>query len=88
MKNLILIIVLLINFNAFSEKKYQRTYYENGNIKSEGWIQNNQKIKFWTFYHENGNPKKQGHFSANKESNYWKFYTKTIGVCFMIPWKK
>ena len=76
MKNLILIIVLLISLDAFAEKKYQKTFYGNGNIKSEGWIENFQKIRFWRFYYENGNLKKEGHFSADKESKYWKFYTR------------
>ena len=77
MKNLIFIIVLFISLYAFAEKEYQRAYYENGNIQSEGWTENNQKIKFWKFYYENGSLKKIGHFSADKEIKYWKFYTKS-----------
>lgn len=76
MKNLIIAITLFISLNTLAQKTYQRNYDKNQNIISEGWIENNQKVKFWKFYHENGNLKTEGHFSADKESKYWKFYTR------------
>ena len=71
------IIFFLYSLTAIAQKTYQRNYNDNYHIISEGWIENNQKTKFWKFYHENGNRKKQGHFSENKEINYLKFYSKT-----------
>ncbi|MFV9550011.1 hypothetical protein [Algibacter sp. PT7-4] len=52
------IIIIFLTINAFAEKKYTRNYYENGIIQSEGWIENNKKIKFWKFYYKNGKLKK------------------------------
>jgi antitoxin component YwqK of YwqJK toxin-antitoxin module len=72
--NLIFSLSLLISINCFSQKIYKRNYDENNKITSEGWLENNKKIKFWTFYYKNGNIKKEGHFSENKETKYWKFY--------------
>tara|TARA_R110002049_G_scaffold122465_2_gene277296 strand:+ start:7138 stop:7326 length:189 start_codon:yes stop_codon:yes gene_type:complete len=62
MKNLIFIIVLLVNFNVFAEKEYQKTFYENGNIKAEGWLENNQKIAYLKCCYKNGIVEKEGHF--------------------------
>ena len=73
MKHLIFTIILLTAFNAFAKKEYQRIYFENGNIQSEGWIENGKKVKFWRFYYENGNIKKEGHFSEDKQTKYWKY---------------
>ena len=61
---------------SFSQKKYVKEFYNNGQIKEEGWVLNDQKIAFWKFYYKSGILKKEGHFTANLETNYWYFYGK------------
>ncbi len=66
---------IFFSFCAFSQKKYHKEYYQNGQIKEEGWLINDKKTAFWKFYYINGNLKKEGHFKDNLETNYWYFYT-------------
>ena len=103
MKHKFLILLLLISINAFAEKKYHKSYYENGKIKAEGWYENNKKVDYWKFYYSNGNIEKEGHFSNDQPIKYWYFYTekgtkktegnfitdkKQIGGYFMMIRKK
>jgi len=67
-------ILLFFCISVSAQKIYQKTYFENGNLKEEGWKQNNQKVDYWKFYHQNGSLQKEGHFSTNKEIKYWYFY--------------
>ncbi|MDO5978159.1 toxin-antitoxin system YwqK family antitoxin [Flavivirga spongiicola] len=76
-KNYTLLTLYMIFFFTLSvcaQELYKKTYYDNGNIKSEGWISNNKKIKYWTFYYSNGRVKKEGHFQQDKPIKYWYFY--------------
>jgi antitoxin component YwqK of YwqJK toxin-antitoxin module len=57
-----------------SEKTYQKTYFENGKMESEGWIDQNQKVDYWFYYYENGNKKAEGHYEQNKKCKWWIFY--------------
>ncbi len=69
------ILLFLVSFSMTAQQSYQKTYFENGNIKAEGWQINNQKTGYWKFYYENGHMKKEGRFSENKEHKYWHFYS-------------
>ena len=69
---LVLFYFLIIRVSA--QKIYQKNYFENGNIQSEGWLQNNQKTNYWKFYFNNGILKKEGHYNNNKPIKYWYFY--------------
>lgn len=69
---------LLISSALFCQKKYVKNYFNNGILKEEGWLTNNQKTDFWKFYHKNGNLKKEGHFKNNLETKYWYFYTRNF----------
>ena len=74
-KTLIFFFFLWISFNSFSQKKYHKEYYKNGQIKEEGWILNDKKTAFWKFFYRNGNIKKEGYFKDSLETKYWYFYT-------------
>lgn len=71
-----LIILLIMSYlNTFCQSKiYEKKYFENGQIESEGWIQEDQKIDYWYFYYENGNKKEEGHFTYNKKTKWWLSY--------------
>ncbi|SHI67088.1 toxin-antitoxin system YwqK family antitoxin [Pseudozobellia thermophila] len=63
-------------FMAASEQvgRYHKTYYPNGNLKAEGWVQNGDKTDYWKFYHLNGTLSEEGHFAQNERNGYWHFY--------------
>ncbi|WP_035899780.1 toxin-antitoxin system YwqK family antitoxin [Leeuwenhoekiella sp. MAR_2009_132] len=67
-------ILFLITGNQ-SEKRYYKEYFENGNLKSEGWMLNSQKTDYWYYYFENGNVKGKGSYETNKKDGYWFYYT-------------
>lgn len=75
-KTFLFLSLSFISLASFSQKKYQKIFYKNGQLKEEGWLLNNKKTAFWKFYYENGNLEKEGHFVANLETNYWYFYGK------------
>lgn len=56
------------------DNTYQKKYYDNGTIKSEGWVRYNIKNGYWKFYHPNGKIASQGHYEYNKKEKYWYFY--------------
>ncbi|MFI8377241.1 toxin-antitoxin system YwqK family antitoxin [Leeuwenhoekiella sp. NPDC079379] len=68
-------ILFLIPSNQL-EKDYYKEYFENGNLKSEGWMLNSQKTDYWYYYFENGNVKGKGSYETNKKDGYWYYYTK------------
>lgn len=69
-----LLVALLICYSSFSQKEYYKSYYSNGKVKEEGWIENNKKSDYWFFYYENGNKKEEGHYKNNQKTNWWIFY--------------
>jgi antitoxin component YwqK of YwqJK toxin-antitoxin module len=68
-------IIILVFSNSFGQiKNYEKNYFENGKIESEGWVLDNQKVDYWFFYYENGNKKEEGHYANNKKTKWWRFY--------------
>ena len=55
-------------------KTYTKEYFSNGQIKQEGWLNDNAKTDYWFFYYENGKTKEEGFYNVNKRNKYWKFY--------------
>ncbi len=71
-----LVILMAMGFlNSFGQSKtYIKNYFENGQIESEGWIQEDQKVDYWFFYYENGSKKEEGHYVNNKKTKWWLSY--------------
>jgi antitoxin component YwqK of YwqJK toxin-antitoxin module len=67
-------IVLLFTISGFAQKKYQKEYYSNGNLKAEGWLLADKKSNYWYFYNSNGDKKEEGHFKNNQKTSWWIFY--------------
>ncbi|WBX76897.1 hypothetical protein PG911_01155 [Tenacibaculum ovolyticum] len=76
MKSSIFLFLFFISFAVFSQKKYQKEYYNNNNLKTEGWLNNDLKINYWKFYYKNGQLKKEGNYKKNLSTKYWYFYRK------------
>ncbi len=72
----LLICLLAYSSYSFSQNTYQKNYFSNGNMKSEGWIANGKKNGFWKYYFKNQQVKKEGHYKKGKPSKYWYFYRK------------
>ena len=70
----VLICLILTAFTSSEDKRYERTYYDDGTLKSEGWKRFNAKTDYWTFYHPNGKTSEKGFFAYDKREKYWFFY--------------
>jgi len=57
-----------------NNKVYAKEYYQNGQIKAEGWEMGGMKMGYWKFYHANGSIASEGHFRKNERDAYWHFY--------------
>ena len=55
---------------------YNKEYYANGNLKSEGWMMSGEKTSYWYHYHENGKIAARGHYEKNSKTEYWYYYNK------------
>ena len=62
------------DFLETSEKTYAKEYYNNGQLKAEGWQYGDIKTDFWIFYYPNGTIASKGHFSENAKNGYWYYY--------------
>ena len=70
------IVILFVFVGVFTnEKFYPKQYFDNGNIKAEGWLLNGQKIDYWKTYYKNGVLKEEGRYKAGKKVKYWYFYS-------------
>ncbi len=58
--------------DARNGKKY--TYYDDGQVKTEYFLKNDELNGLQKSYHENGNIKKEGNWVNDKESGLFKFY--------------
>ena len=74
MKQGFYILLTFTFFQVSGQKFYSKEYYDNGKLKSEGWLNQNQKVDYWFYYFENGNKKEEGHFINNKKCKWWIFY--------------
>lgn len=50
------------------------SYYQNGNIKSEGFYRNNEPTGFWNYNYESGKLKMRGQLRGNSNYGLWKYY--------------
>lgn len=75
LKTIIFFLFFGIAFQVSAEKLYQKEFYPNGQIKSEGWMKMDSKTDYWYFYHPNGKVASKGTFRNNKKHGYWYFYS-------------
>jgi antitoxin component YwqK of YwqJK toxin-antitoxin module len=67
-------LLLFTLLSQSADKFYNKTFYLNGNIASEGWTQDSKKIDYWFYYFDNGTKKCQGSYKENKKINWWIVY--------------
>jgi antitoxin component YwqK of YwqJK toxin-antitoxin module len=71
----ILLVFVFLSATLPEDNTYEKTYHENGKLKSEGWLRFNVKTNYWKFYHKNGKIASQGHYEYGKKQKYWYFYS-------------
>jgi uncharacterized protein len=62
---------------------YNKLYYQNGGVSSEGLIRDGKPDGYWRNYYENGNLKSEGNRKNFKLDSLWKFYTGK-GLLYMV----
>ena len=80
MQRKVVLLFLFITFSGYSQKSYQKTYDNNGQLIEEGWLMDKTKTDYWIFYYSDGSKQKEGHFKNNKAIKYWYFYNKNLKI--------
>jgi antitoxin component YwqK of YwqJK toxin-antitoxin module len=101
MKRLIIIsLVLFFFFNILSAQAqnqvdpdgFNRFYYPNGQVSSEGYLRNGQPDGYWKTYFENGSLKSEGNRIDFLLDSTWTFYdengNKTLEVNYKAGMKE
>ena len=73
MKKLLLILICLPMI-GFRQNDIEKTYYENGNLKSEITTNNGIEHSIWSIYYENGKLKIEAEWKDGKPNGIWKYY--------------
>jgi antitoxin component YwqK of YwqJK toxin-antitoxin module len=74
MKYLSTLFILVLSFYSSAQNDYQKNYFDNGTLASEGWLNGNQKADYWKFYYENGPLESEGHYVNDSKNKWWLFY--------------
>ena len=86
------ITLILINTDIFSQavvnkNGYNKFYYENGKISSEGTMRDNKPDGYWKNYYENGKLKIEGNRKNFVLDSAWKFYDAKGRISKIINYK-
>ncbi len=52
-----------------------KTYYENGNLKTEGWINSDLRDSCWNYYKNDGSLKAKGCYDLGLKTDVWYYYS-------------
>ena len=72
MKKLLLLISLLLATNVWGE--VTEVFYDSGQLKEKGNLEDGKKEGYWEFFYENGNLKERGTYSNNKEEGIYEYF--------------
>ena len=81
MKYIFLVLFVFTSLLSFSQDRFKdgpfQKYYENGQLKIEGYYKNNKKVSIWKEYHDNGQLSNVYTYDANgKKTGYGESYYK------------
>ncbi len=54
-----------------TDKIYSKVYYDGNILKSEGWLQDDQRIGYWYFYNVDGKLLREGHYKQGERTKWW-----------------
>lgn len=74
LKGSVIIAAIFTILIAGDNKVYQKNYYDNQKLESEGWVDGTNKIGYWKYYYKNGQLSEQGHYIKNFKEKYWHIY--------------
>jgi uncharacterized protein len=60
--------------NVTNNNGYNKFYYDNGRLSSEGWMKDGKPDGYWKNYYENGKIKIEGNRKKFLLDSIWKFY--------------
>ncbi len=90
---LILLIFILLEISASAQKNkinpngYNKFFYENGKISSEGNFTNGKPTGLWKSYYPSGILKTEGTRKNDKLDSLWKFYDETGNITQAINYR-
>jgi len=87
MKTVLLVILVFciqLGINA-QESKEQKVYYDSGQLKQVGMLENGIAQGDWKIYHENGKLKSSGEILDGKQDGEWKYYNTSGELTTVIP---
>lgn len=95
MRHFLRIFLLLIPFVAFAQQPHDVTmngfnkfYYDNGKISSEGTMRDGKPDGYWKTYSLNGFIKSEGNRKDFKLDSIWKFYSEQGKLAFEFDYKE
>src|SRR5882724_9559424 len=71
---LVFVFIFHISYFIFAQEGFQKLYYPNGKISSEGTMHSGKPDGYWKSYYENGKLKSEGNRADFKLDSLWKFY--------------
>lgn len=75
LKNIIICILLVSGMSAFGQGEYTVYYYDNGNVSSEGFLENGQPNGYWKTYYPSSILKSEGNRVDFQLDSTWVFYS-------------
>ncbi len=89
------VFIFLIKYNSFSQTTtvnnqngYNKFYYDNGAISSEGRMKDGKPEGYWKNYHKNGKVKIEGNRKNFQLDSVWKFYDEKGRITKSINYKE
>lgn len=87
--------ILLFPISVFAQTEkeivpngYNKFYYDNGKISSEGTMRNGKPDGYWKTYSPNGNIKSEGNRKNFLLDSVWKFYNEEALLAFEFNYKE
>jgi len=78
---------LIAQDNDINPNGYNKFYYENGKLASEGYMKEGKPDGYWKTYYENGNIKSEGNRKKFLLDSIWNFYDENTKLIITIIYK-
>lgn len=87
--SIIFILMFSINLNAqkINPNGYNKFYYSDGTLSSEGNMKNGQAVGYWKSYYPDGVLKTEGNRKNTKLDSIWRFYDRKGNLTEIIDYK-
>lgn len=96
LKSILILLIFNFEFSIFNcsfaqdsvkTNGYQKFYYGNGKLSSEGNMRNGKPDGYWKSYSENGNLKSEGNRKIFELDSLWKFYNEDGKLILEVNFK-